>query len=196
MIYIVHPDYRNYKSFVFDHKAVRRALGSDTQFHFARAPQRYRANWHPFEISFESLASSKGSLPDIMVRNGRLFLSETATLVLHELIASQGELLPVDYQGQNGMLFNILATAEDVDGVDVQLSLKNEFGEVVALEFREGNLKELDIFRTSFDNYIGVYCSERFKSTVESAGLKGLIFSSDTGTQAPPDVQAKSPSKQ
>lgn len=196
MIYIVHPDYLNYKSFVFDHKAVRRALGSDTQFHFARAPRHYRENWQPFEISFESLASSKGSLPDIMVRNGRLFLSETATQVLHKLIASEGELLPVNYQNQNGMLFNVLATAEDVDGINTQLSLKNEFGEVVALTFQEDNLTDLNVFRTSFDNYMSVYCNERFKSAVESAGLKGLIFSSDTGTQAPPDVQAKSPSKQ
>ena len=195
MIYLIHPDYRNYKSFVYDHKAVRKALGSETQFHFARSPQRYLDIWQTFEIGFEALASKKAGLPDIIVRNGRMFLNETAADSLKPLIENHGEFLPVTYEDREGMLFNILATAEDVDGLDTQISSKNEFGEVQALAFHEGKIKDLSVFRTAIDGYMGVYCNEAFKKAVENTGLKGLIFSSDIGTAFPPDKQAKSPSK-
>jgi len=193
MIYLIHPDYRHYKSFVYDPKAVRKALGSETQFHFARSPQTYLDDWKPLEIAFEALASKKAGLPDIMVRNGRMFLNQIAIDALKPLIDNQGEFLPVTYGGQDGMLFNILATAEDVDGLDTQNSLNNEFGEVQALAFHEENLKELNVFRTAFDGYMGVYCNEVFRKAVEDTGLKGLIFSSDIGTAFPPDTQAQSP---
>lgn len=93
------------------------------------------------------------------------------------------------------MLFNILATAEDVEGLDTEISKKNEFGEVQSLAFHEGKVKDLSVFRTAFDGYMGVYCNEAFKEAVENAGLKGLLFNGDIGTVFPPDKNAQSPSK-
>src|SRR5690554_7743790 len=117
-----------------------------------------------------------------MVRNGRMFLNEIAADSLKPLIENQGEFLPVTYEDQEGMLFNILATAEDVDGLDTQISSKNEFGEVQALAFHEGKIKDLSVVRTAFDGYMGVYCNEAITKAVENAGLKGLIFRSEEHT--------------
>jgi hypothetical protein len=173
MIYIIHPDYQRYKSFVFDGKAVRKALGEETQFHFSRAPISYIEGWQSFEISFKNLASKKAAMPDIMVRNGRLFLAAMAYEALAELIVKNGEFLPVTYNGNNGFLFNILSIAEKYDGIDKNLSTKNEFGEVQSLSFNESKISNLAIFRTQFDGYMGIYCSDEFYKIIERLQLKG-----------------------
>lgn len=193
MIYLVHADYKNYNSFVFNAKSVRKALGCDTQFHFSRSPQSYIDSWQSFEIDFESLGSKKAKMPEITVRNGKMFLSEHATAVLKNIIENQGEFLPITYQNHKGIIFNILTTAEDVDGLKDRLSSKNVFGEVQSLAFNEDLVKSLHIFRTIYDGYMGIYCSEVFKNTVEQSGLKGVKFSSDIGAVFPLDKQEKSP---
>lgn len=192
MTYLIHPDHQHYKTFVFNHKAVRNALGSETQFHFARAPQPYKEGWQPFDIGFEAL-SKKAAQPDIMVRNGRLFLTEAALAAVAPLIEPHGELLPITYEGQPGLLLNILATAEQVNGLNTEGSHKNAFGDVQALAFNETAVQGLGVFRTVFDGYMGVYCNAAFKAAVEGAALKGLVFSDDLGTVFPPDSAAQQP---
>ncbi len=176
---------------------MRRALGSETMFHFARRPVRYSDGWSAFEISFDSLSTSnKVLMPDVMARNGRLFFSSEAYEKLYGLCEEHGEFLPVTYEGRDGFLFNILSVAESVGGLDESLSIKNEFGEVQALAFCEDKLVGMNIFRTEFDGYMGIYCSDAFKSTVEQAGLKGLTFSTDVGTTYPSDTNAQRPQRQ
>ncbi|MDF3012909.1 MAG: hypothetical protein K0Q78_1113 [Cellvibrio sp.] len=196
MIYVIHPDYQHYKSFVFDSKLVRKALGSETQFHFSRSPKQYSANWKSFDIKFESLGSSKkASMPDVMVRNGRLFLTTAAHDILNPIISSHGEFLPITYDGNNGFIFNVLSIAEDFDGVDKKLSTKNEFGEVQSLLFNENKLKNHALFRAEFDNYLGMYCDDALKNAIEDNQLKGITFSNDTGKIYPPNSNAMQPLK-
>lgn len=196
MIYVIHPDHQHYKSFVFDSKAVRNALGSETQFHFSRAPKQYINDWQPFDISFESLGTSKkAAMPDIMVRNGRLFLTTDAYDVLAPAIEKYGEFLPIRYDGNNGFIFNVLSVAEDVGGIDKKLSTKNEFGEVQSLSFDENKVKKIPLFKTAFDNYLGIYCGDSIKKIIEEAKLKGVAFSNDTGNIYPPDQNAIQPLK-
>lgn len=196
MIHVIHPDYQHYKSFVFDSKEVRKSLGNESQFHFSRAPQRYLDSWHPFEISFANLGSSKKTaVPDIIVRNGRLFFTIAAYDTLHKLIEPQGEFLPVTYEGKDGYLFNVLSLAEDVDGVDKKLSTKNEFGEVQSLSFNEAKVKDFALFRTGFDGYMGIYCNDKLKAAIEENKFKGITFSNDIGNIFPPDEKATQQSK-
>jgi len=196
MIYVIHPDYQHYKSFVFDSKLVRKALGSETQFHFSRLPITYREGWKSFDISFENLGRSKKIvMPDIMIRNGRLFFSANAHDVLAPAIDEYGEFLPITYNGTSGFLFNVLSVADDVDAVDQKLSTKNEFGEVQSLYFDETRLKNRSLFKTAFDNYLGIYCDGNLKKIIEDNQLKGIIFSNDIGNIFPPDPTAMQPAK-
>jgi len=195
MIYLIHPDYQLYKSFVLDNKVVRKALGSETLFHFSRAPQSYLDGWQPFEIGFAALGvSEKAAMPDIMVRNGRLFLTAPAFAALGGLLEKHGEFLPVTYGGKDGHLFNVLSLAESVKGIDTKLSTKNEFGEVQSLAFHEDKVKGLLLFRTAFDGYMGIYCTEGFKAAIDESNFKGLIFSNDIGSIFPPDADVSGPS--
>lgn len=194
MIYLIHPDYQHYQSFVFDSKVVRKALGDETQFHFSRAPVSYLDSWHPFEVNFASLgASKKAEIPDIMVRNGRLFLSTKAYDALKTVIKNSGEFLPVTYGEKNGYIFNVLSVAEDVDGIDKKLSTKNEYGEVQSLSFEENKVKSFPLFRTKFDGFMGLYCGEEFKKIIEERKLKGIQLSLDLGNAFASSSTANSP---
>lgn len=185
MIYSIQADYQRYQVFVLDHKAVRNALGGDTQFHFARKPKSYSQDWKAFEIDFDALGSRASLIPDVSVRNGRMFFSKYAIEKVSSLIERQGEFLPVNYKGENGAFFNILSVAEECGALDSSCCIKNEYGEVQAIGFHESELDETHVFRAEFDGFMGVYCTEAFKKTIEGAGLKGVVFNADIGNVFP-----------
>jgi len=194
MIYVIHPDVRNYMSYVLDSKEARRVLGPDTTFHFDQRPVSWREQWRPMPISFATVAGvKKAAMPDLMIRNGRLFLNEKAHAALQNLLTPCGEWLPVDVNGDTGYLFNILALADSVDGLDLRLCSKNSFGELQSLGFIENKVDTFPVFRTAFDNYMGAYCNDAFKRAAEKAKLVGIIFSEDLGNIFPPDGSAEKP---
>ena len=196
MIHVIHPNVRQYLTYVLDSKDARKKLGQDTKFHFDQRPIAYASQWQPLEISFAKAAGvKKAVMPDLMIRNGRLFLNEKAHQALHALLTPCGEWLPVNYGDEKGYLFNILALADDVDGLDSKLCSKNSFGELQSLGFIEERVQSLAVFRTAYDAYMGAYCNDAFHDAVEAAGLQGLIFSVDLGNVFPPDPKAKSPVK-
>lgn len=196
MIYRIHPDHQKYKSFVINSKTARRALGQETLFHFSRAPEPYLEHWHSFEIEFASMSSRKSAvIPDIMVRNGRLFFSEAAHASIGRSLSNDGEFLPITYGGHNGYIFNVLSLAEDNDALDNALCTKNEFDEVQSLGFIEEKLDDIQAFRTEFDGYLGIYCSDAMKSAIQNAHLNGIIFSTDLGNIFPADDMAQKPAR-
>ncbi len=194
MIYMIHPNVRHYLSYVLDSKETRKKLGRDSMFHFDPSPKSYADHWQPIEISFAKLSGGKkGEVPDLMVRNGRLFLNEKAYEALRDVLASDGEFLPVSFNDQTGYLFNILSIADEVNGLDQVISTKDEFDELQSLAFHEDKVNGFTVFRTAFDNYMDVYCCEAFKDAVERADLKGLLFSTDLGNVFPPDPSTEQP---
>lgn len=194
MIYVIYPDVLNYQSFVIDSKEARRKLGEETLFHFDQRPKEYAQDWQALEIKFANMANGKNTkLPDITLRNGRLFLNEKAYAVLHDAMQPHGEFLPVTYDGHKGYIFNVLALADTLDGVDQKLSTKNEYGDLQSLAFHETRIKDMDLFRTEFDSYMGVYCQASLKGLIESAGLTGVTFGTDLGNIFPPDPAAQEP---
>lgn len=145
----------------------------------------------PFEISFSELESkSKTSLPDISARNGKLYLNMAAHDSLHTIMAPHGEFLPVTHGGTKGFLFDPLSLAENHRALDEKTCIKNEFGEVESIGFLEVKLAGVDVFRTEFDNYMGIFCSQAFKDTVEKCRFQGLLFSVDA--TMPPSSGAES----
>ena len=133
---------------------------------------------------------------------GRLFLNEEAYDALYELIAQDGEILPVSFEGasadehgmrKDGAIFNPLKIAEDFDALDTKLSMKNEWEDLVSLEFNEKRLNDVGItlFRSSFEGFTGIFCTEAFKSACEAASLKGITFTPDLANIFPEDPSAQ-----
>ena len=86
-----------------------------------------------------------------------------------------------------------LKRAEDNEGLNTKLSFNNDWGDLESLAFHEDKVKELVVFRSEFDGYMGLFCQESFKLKVEALGLQGIIFSEDLGNIFPPDPNAATP---
>lgn len=186
MLYSVYNDSKKYAYIGFDWKQIVQEFGEsmDTRFDANRTPQPYSAIWkNPILVDFsdnsEGMTGSK--VPEIAEHQGRLFLSQKAYDVLHDLLKDDGEFLPVEYENGKGFMFNPLSLAESVDGLNKKLSVKNEWGDVENIAFDEDKVQGFNIFKTEFDTYYSVYCQECVKDVVEKAGLKGVIFTPDLG---------------
>lgn len=194
MIYVIHADLARCQTFVLDAKEVRRKLGADSRFHFDQRPAAYAPGWQPLHIAFARPAGAKGTaLPELSLRHGRLYLSDRAHGALAGLLQGSGEFLPVTHDGGGGYLFNVLALAESVDGLDARLSTRNEFGEVQSLAFHDERVAGLPVFRTAFDHYLGVFCGEAFRAACEAAALTGVVFESDLVSLPPSGTAAGRP---
>ena len=194
-IYRIHPDRLNYRLITISTEEVLDKLGEEYPFHIDPTPKPYKAIWSALEVDFydSSDSGTASELPDITASNGKLFLNAKAYEKLHLLLEPHGEFLPVTYGKNEGYVFNCLSLAESVDGLDKKLSIKNEYGDLQSLAFHEDKMLSTALFRSEFDDYMGFFCTDKFKDVVESAGLKGVTFSIDLGNIFPPDPSAQSP---
>ena len=90
---------------------------------------------------------------------------------MRDILEPHGELLPVVYSSDNeapkeGAIFNPLK----VVSANERTSTKDSFGEVASLFF---DTEEV-IFKTDFDDYFGVYCSNEFQRFIEANELTGM----------------------
>lgn len=175
-IYRICTDDAHYLNFVISGSEVEEKLGWDHPFHIDTRPKPYAHLWHePLKMTFYYGNYTKGkAVPDIAENGGRLYFSEQAHNALHKLLETSGEFLPVIHEGGTGYIFNPLKTAEDVEGVaeifhDVHDNLEG-------FRFDEERVKDLSIFKTEVDNYLGIFCNEAFKNSVENAEYKGVRF--------------------
>lgn len=190
MIYRILQD-RNYQSFSINDEDASAKLGEDTVFHLDRSPKPYATKWKPIKIDFFS-DSPKALKPDICAENGRLYLNEEAYEKVRVMLELFGECLPVE---GGGYLFNCLATAEGVNGLDRKNSIDDPYTGKSFISFHNKKVASLAIFRTAFDSFHGLFCNEAFKLAIESSDLKGVVFGQDLGNCAPPDDSAAQPLK-
>lgn len=183
-LYSIYPD-EKYRTPGFNDAQIREIYGDDIhhQFNVNYNPVPYANKWQVLDVSFDDDGSGlEGDLiPDISVHYGRVYLSITAYESLKNILSKDGEFLPVCVCGVDAYFFNPLKKAEDVDGLDEKLSIKNEWGDIESTVFHEDCVSEFMIFKSAFDNYGSAYCQEAMKNAVENAGLKGVFFTLDLG---------------
>jgi len=196
-IYRILPDRLNFLQLFISGDKVRQSLCKDCRFHFDPSPIKYSDIWHTLEIEFydSSNNSTKKESPDISVGNGKMFLSENAYKVLSELLKSHGEFLPVNYSDRRGFMFNSLSSADELNALDTELCVRNEWDEMEHIGFVEERLKDTPLFRTAFESYMGHFCTDEFKTLVEENHLKGITFSIDVSNIFPPDPSSCTPTK-
>lgn len=197
-IYRIHPDRMHYQLMTISSEEIISKLGKQNPFHIDPTPRPYTHIWKPLEISFydSTTGKNKAKQPDITLDHGRLFLNNAGCDALSKLIETDGELLPVFFEGQSGAIFNTLKCAEDLNALDTKRSTKNDWGDLQSLVFVEENLNAAVLFRCRFDGFTGLFCNDAFKLAVEQANLKGITFSVDLGNIFPPDTSAQEPLKQ
>ncbi|WP_444995537.1 hypothetical protein [Aliikangiella sp. IMCC44359] len=191
MIYNLISAY-NYREFTYNEAQINNIFGAlsegniDKRIDMSSIPQSYKGIINEpliFDFSPTEKSQEKLSIPDLSVREGRLFLTDKAYDVLEPLIKNDGEFLSVTYENKIGYFFIPLRVVD----VDLKITMKNEWDEITNLGFIEEDTKEYNIFRTEYDVYYRLYCQEAVKEVIENAGLTGLYITTDLATIYPHD---------
>lgn len=163
----------DYLSLMYDDEEVIEKLGEENLIQIECDPREYAPIWQTLSVRFEPALGGKSDkpIPDLQMHSGHLFLSERALKSLKDILEPHGELLPVIYSSDNeapkeGAIFNPLK----VVSANERTSTKDSFGEVASLFFDT----EAVIFKTDFDDYFGVYCSNEFQRLIEANDLTGI----------------------
>lgn len=188
MLYSIHNDRKHYAALAFDWKQIVALFGDsmETRIDVNPTPNRYAAIWNPeITVSFDHCGGLTGSqIPDIAEHQGRLFVNAKAYDILHPLLESDGEWLPVITEQGQGYLFNPLRLAEDSNALDESLCVRNEWDDVENVAFHEQQLAGIQAFRTAFDDYATLYCKETIKNAIEANQLSGIHTTASLGQPA------------
>lgn len=181
MLYSMVSDLEEYAYIGFDREEIHDKFGDDIREHIdlTYRPISYLDSWVPISVSLykEEGGITGDKVADIMPFQGKLFLSQVAYELLHPLIETDGEFLPVEYEDGNGYIFNPLSLAENVKGLDTKKSVKNGLRDVEAMAFFDVRVSQFMIFKTEFDNYVSMICQTEVKDAIEQGKLGGVIFS-------------------
>ncbi len=131
------------------------------------------ANWKVLEGTYSWPDSMESvACPDLSKLNSEIVFSEKAREILGEKLESYGEFLPISIEGDRRYIFNILNSTNAIDPFS---SKKEEFeGMVIGIEkiaFLEHEIKDFLIFRTPYDDYALMYCTDAFIALVETSEL-------------------------
>jgi hypothetical protein len=181
MLYRLKSNDIDYLSLIYDDEEVIEKLGEENLIQIECDPREYGLIWQKLSVRFEPALGGKCDkpIPDLQVHSGHLFLSAKALGALKDVLDGYGELLPVVYSSDNeapkeGAIFNPLK----VVSANERTSTKDSFGEVASLFF---DTEEV-IFKTDFDDYFGLYCSNEFLRLIEVYELTGLGFGENLTT--------------
>ncbi len=187
-LYTLYPDLDNFAFIGFDEKQMTGLCSDDPhdRFDFHNIPKSFKkiiTKTLNINFSGDCDGLTGTDIPDIQVFHGKLFLSKEAYKAIGNLIKKDGEFFPVDYENGKGYIFNPLSIAEDVNGLNESLSIKNEWDDVENIAFHEDKVKKFAMFRTAFDTYTSLFCNEVVKSVIKKNNLKGLIITPELGAE-------------
>ncbi|TNC83795.1 MAG: hypothetical protein CSH37_12960 [Thalassolituus sp.] len=127
------------------------------------------------------------ALPDIYTWNGCfLVLSERAKCNLEDLLALFGEFLPFTLDGQS---YHLLSLHNVVTPLSDQSEELLENGIAVGIKSLAFNLPDIGapaVFKTDFDYFNHVYCTDHFRKRVMASNLEvGITFVSELAYRRP-----------
>jgi len=190
-IYRISTNIDNMMFFHITQKELESKSGVDPEYHAGSQPKP-QTGWQKVNASFVLPIDYKKSnpipfLPDVTHwGHNHLVFNQKAYDLVSEHLNPFGEFLPVVCEGYDYYLFNILQIADDnlidqtnseknmmtMDGITMQMGIKK-------LKFKEHKLKDTLVFKTNYDEYVGIFCNNKFKQLVEDANLKGIVFKLD-----------------
>lgn len=181
-IYKIIPDEKTYGGLFFDGELLRKVLGRQLSRKLTSLTASIADNWRECDGWFSSLYDDSDIpvYPDLSVWKGSiLVLSESAEACLKKELSSFGEFLPFNTDKGAYSLFipHVIVNADALksermieEGVDIGPA---------KIAFSSESIGTNLIFKTEYDQYTRVFCTERLKALISKAGLTGVIFSQD-----------------
>jgi hypothetical protein len=183
VVYKLRFDRNKYLAFDISPEELEEKLGED--YFFMLDEPIWSEFWQALEVKFHDDSDKKNisSLPDITCWfTDQLVLNERAYNTLSEVLAPYGEFLPVKYKETSYWVFHVtkLTKLDAINETDsARIVEASGHIEVERMSFINSAVKDLLIFKTEYNGLKNVYCSEKFKSLIDSTGLKGLVFNED-----------------
>ena len=181
-VYKLRADRSRYLNFYISPDEIEAKLGD----YFLLDEPSWAEFWKPVEARFHDDSDKKNVVtpPDITVwyTSNNLALNQKAFDALGDALGPYGEWLPVTCAGNP---YSLLHTTRktDMEAVDLKHSDRvideANFIELRKLAFVDEAIRDLLIFQTPYSGYRNLYGTEKFKSLVEGADLKGLLFCDD-----------------
>ncbi len=192
MFFTIYSEWDQFAALGFDEKQMQRLFTGGhprERFDYAKRPRSFADSINePIQVDFkgdgEGLSGTE--LPDLQVlgfHNGGLFLSAPAYDALKDIIKDDGAFYPARYEKGDAYIFYPMHLAEESDGLNEALCVKNEWGDIENIGFNEDAMKPYAIFKTEFDGFRNLYCTDTVKAAIEKAGLKGVGFTADLGSK-------------
>ncbi|WP_370980070.1 hypothetical protein [Agaribacterium sp. ZY112] len=185
MIYRIHFNSEAYKQFdlseldLFD--SVERYMDWDEFEVITTKGGSFDGKWSDCSATWMDSISDENITPDIAVwdRSRWLVLSEKAYEALNGILTPYGEFLPITIDGTPWHVFNCLNVV-DVDHCRSKASFESGvYFDVSEIHFKEGVESDQLVFTTDYTQRGIMYCSDTFKTLIESTELTGLTFNKD-----------------
>jgi hypothetical protein len=178
-IYKVIPDKDTFGTLVLDGDMLRKSLGRRLFMGLSGVQESISDKWPEIDGFYCSLYddSDISEYPDVSVFMGSLLaLSSEAKHKLEPALSAFGEFL--NFRSDKGPYFLFVPhTVMPVDQENSEILMVDGVPSgPKTIAFLPENVGTNSIFKTDFDHFTGLYCSERLKSLVESNDLTGVFF--------------------
>ena len=190
MFYTIYSNHDDFAHLGFNEEQMQRLFGD--------GHPRYRFDYARDCVSFKEKIKEKiivdfaadrkelegKPIPDIQIltfHNVGIFLNLKAYKAVKDIMKDDGEFIPVTYAEGDGYVFNPLRLAEDVNGLNEKLCIKNQWKDVENITFHEDRVKVYSVLKTKFDLCNNIFCREDVKEAIEAAKLQGVTFTPELG---------------
>jgi hypothetical protein len=137
-----------------------------------------------FYNMYSADAEEISSVPDVYIwMNVFLVLSPKAKEILSPLLTIFGEFLPFECNEKIYFIFVVHSLIEP-DTSESEVLINNEvYAGISSLVFKSEIVGSHILFKTSFDRFSHLYCTEKFRNVVETNFLTGISFSTDLSSK-------------
>lgn len=182
-IYRIEPQLDVYGWFELNMDEVLEALGRKTYSRFKKTNTSIADSWQNFEAKFLAPDGKQDAeiRPDITTWSSscHLVLNEKAYQALNKLLAEYGEFLPTTCEGSRYYIFNCQTTKPaDEANSEKRINMGLQEG-LNRLTFDDSVIGATPAFKTDYDLFTSLFCSQQFKDLVEENHLQGLSFHTD-----------------
>lgn len=182
-IYKILPDFEHYCAFTLPMKHVLQSIGKTIPatklMHFYKHNLYLKSAWNDMAATFEPVGgvATVDQIPDVTVWvPGTLVLSTSAVETLRD-IEDYGELLPVETPAGRYWILNCMKQINADEQHSANTTEAGQVLDVATLQFRDEEASRAALFKTPFDGYRNIFCSQQMKDAIQQARLGGLKFS-------------------
>lgn len=181
--YKILPDHERFCAFALPMKTVLLAIGKKIPpaklMHFYKHNVSLTNVWTAISGGFEPIdgVTDGSAVPDItMWVPGTMVLSNAAANALPE-ISRYGELLPVETPVGQYWILNCMTQISADERFSRHTVESSQVLDVESLKFKDEDAANAGLFKSAFDGYRNLYCSEKVKDSVLDKKLTGVTFS-------------------